>query len=208
MNKKPDVFEHMISWGAMSGMILAILYVLFFVLMPPYQQIDLAIISVLMMIETGAMMVGGILGVILGCIEAFGVEFILRDIPQPFTKQDMMNGRWLLYSAVFLIPIAFCFILSFWDNQPPGISVDLVDDGVIVIDFWLVFGIPTLIASIASVYASHRYMFRLHLWSESQYARKSKAKNEETFHLMDKVKSDDTLLAESENVVINNKIYK
>lgn len=196
MNKKPGVFWHMMSWGAVSGTILGTLFLMFFVLMGASIG---EIFSDFFILLIPAFIFGGIPGAFLGFIESFFLKRALRDTPEPFTKEDMKDRRWSVYRSVFPIPIVFSIILSLFFNSLTG---DF--SGAII--YWFIFGIPTLIASIASAYVAHRYMFRLRLWSESLYARKPKTKNEEYSHLMEKEKSDDTLLAESENVVINNKV--
>ena len=195
MSEKPEVFWHMMSWGCMSGTILGtlfimipgILFITFFVLTG--NVTDTEVLETLLFIGFIGFIFGGIPGAILGFTESLYIKRALRDIPEPFTRENMNGRQW----AVFPVPIVFSIILS--------ILFTLVDTSFLrFILYWLIFGIPTLIASFASVYVTYRYLLRLQRWSESLYGRKSKAKNEDYYRLMDTAKNDEAITSETEAV--------
>lgn len=185
----------MVSWGAVSGTILGTLFLMFFILMGASIG---EVFPYLFVLLIPAFIFGGIPSAFLGFIESFFLKRALRDTPEPFTKEDMKDRRWSVYRAVFPVPIAFSIILSLFLNSQ-------TDDFSGAMIYWFLFGIPTLIASFASMFAANHYLYRVYLWSESQYGRKSKVKNEEYYHLMKKSKNHALLVAESENIVINKK---
>ena len=191
MNKKPGAFWHMMSWGVVSGTILGALFLMFFLLLDNLSISE--VLGALPFLGFFGLIFGGVPGAILGLIEAFFVENSLSDIPDPFTKEDMKDRRWSVYWSVFPVPIVASIILSllFWF---------IGGDALGALIYWFIFGIPTIIASIASAYVAHRYMFRLRLWSESRYARKPKMKNElqDTSRLLDNYENYEDILPESE----------
>lgn len=191
MNKKPGVFWHMMSWGAVSGTILGTLFLMFFLL---FGASIGEVFSGLLILLIPALIFGGIPGAIIGFIESFFAKRALRDIPEPFTKDDMKDRRWALYRAVFPVPIAFSIILSSFLWFMSG-------EALVILGYWFIFGIPTIIASIASAYVAHRYLFRLRLWSEKHYARKPKAKNSQidVNHLLEHESADSMIELEDKS---------
>ena len=189
-NKTPNVFWHMTTWGAVSGMVLAILFLIFldFVLDAHIGDVFSDIFVFLIV----AFIFGGLPGAFLGFSEAFFVG-ALHNIPLPFTKENIEEIQWAIYRGVIPIPIVFSVILSIFT----GIVYASLSAFIL---YWFIFGIPTFIASIASIYIAHRYMLRICMWSESLYGRKSKTKNEEYYRLMDDETQAEEITSETENV--------
>ena len=191
MNNKPGMFRHMMIWGMTSGTALT---TLFLILLNLVNHGSLALVlGYLPLLGAVSLVSGGIPGTALGLIEAFFARNLLDDVSVPFTKENMKEKRLSLYAAVFFVPIALSLTLSFlvWAINPDLITVP---------GYWFVSGILALIASVVSIYAAHRYMFRLHLWSKKLDARKSKAKNDDYYHLRDKTIDDNRLLYEIDSL--------
>lgn len=164
----------MTAWGTGSGFILAIAYMI--------------IVSDIMATINGGYVPLGIIfnpfvwylgfgfgtipGAVLGAINGLTLSWMMRTVSLPFTKTHIHNKRLQVYCVIgiltfnlFLIFINILFML----NMRVGTSSETV--------FFL--GIPIIIATIAAIYAAHRYLLRLHQWSNFIDTRKSKAKNDD-----------------------------
>jgi len=169
MADKPNPVLHMMKWGAGSGFILALLYMIL-VLSSSSIGGGLAVLAnpFFWML---AVMYGVIPGLIMGFFIGFMLRSLLLTVPIPFTKADMQSKRVEVYGWTFVLTLFMSLMMIFFFFGS--------------LSEWLLLGTPALIAASASTYAAHRYMYRLRLWSASIDTRKSKIKNDDYSHLIE-----------------------
>jgi hypothetical protein len=176
MNKPSSPITHMVTWGFVSGTILAMLYIAF--IMSLYStSAELLRVFLDPFFWFISIAFGGGAGVILGFFAGLALEGLVYDAPTPFTRADMNTLRYKVYRQLGSVGTIGGFVLSFgFFNQA-------------LFSMWFPLIFPPFIAGIAAAYAGHRYLFRLRLWSEKAYGnRKEKLKNSE--RLEDKLKND------------------
>jgi hypothetical protein len=184
--KPPEPISHMVLWGVGSGWIFALLYLMFFWEMmwggldgiAGLAQEPLALLTN-PLIWLGSFIIGAMPGTMLGMLAGLILRQLMKGVPIPFTQGDMQAIRVKVYGWIGLSTVAAGMLLT-----------GLVFGFYGLIETLLIILLPSLIAAIASVYAAHRYLFRLRLWSEKQYGvQKEKVKNVE--HLEDKIKYEE-----------------
>lgn len=185
MTKQPSLFWHMVKWGLMSGTILAALFITFIsALFDSFSGVGLLLNPSTWFFS---FMFGGLVGVFLGAIEATVIQGRVRSLPRPFTKVAMLNHRFGIYSRAFIVPLVAHLLIS--------LTIMILGDTEWGFFYGFIIGIPIIIASIASVYAVHRYLFRLRLYdmqnSDGIGKRKHKAKNDALVNLLDDERDDE-----------------
>ena len=169
MKKRPNAIWHMMKWGAGSGFVLALLYII--VVVDMFEAgFSLETLGILFT-PVGwylAFIFGAVPGAVMGTIVGTGLWWMMRQAPSPFTKADLIAKRPKVYgiTAILTFLMSLFLIVTFF-----GLSFFNFFD-------FLLLGIPALIAAIASAYAAHRYMFRMRLWSGGIETHKTKAKND------------------------------
>ncbi|MEM9952726.1 MAG: hypothetical protein AAF846_14055 [Chloroflexota bacterium] len=153
MLERPNIHTHMAKWGLLSGTVLAVLLMTFLSSLDGFGGLIALIFPPVWIL---GLFFGGIPGTILGAIEASFIKQYLDDAPLDFNKDDMRHYRSSVYRAAGFVPIAMHIFLSLFVAMLAG----FLGSGLV---YFFVFGVPTLIASAASIYAAHRYMFRLRL---------------------------------------------
>jgi hypothetical protein len=182
--RKPNAILHMLLWGAGSGIILALLYIGFIAGLGGASIAEM--LSFVVTTAGLAFVLGGGAGAILGLVDGIVLWLVMRNVPMPFTRRDMLAIRYRVYAAIGLTTSIGGFLLT---------SLAFGTSWFYYVGFLLFF--PPLIAGIASAYAAHRYLFRLRLWSESLYGgQKEKAKNVE--RLEDKPKNETGYFSEED----------
>ncbi len=163
MQKRPNPFWHMMSWGLSSGFILALSYIVVLVDFANGSFTDWIELLFSPFLYWLAFVFGGVPGAGMGFFLALALWGMLRNVPLPFTKEAMNQKRVAVYSSVAGITLFLSFIL-----------VTIFLGGL----FEPLLIAPPVIAAIAATYVAHRYMYRLRLWSGGMESRKSKAKND------------------------------
>ena len=169
MKKRPNAIWHMMKWGAGSGFILALLYIFVVadMLEAGFNWETLGILFSPFGWYLGFIF-GAVPGALMGAIVGASLWRMMRHVPLPFTKADMMAKRPQVYgiTAILTFLMSLALIVIFFGLSFYGFF-----------DF-LLLGFPAVIAAIASAYAAHRYMFRIRLWSGGIETHKTKAKND------------------------------
>lgn len=171
MKKRPNAIWHMTAWGVGSGFILALSYIVIVFDILSWADGGFNSLGLIFspFIWFYSFIFGGIPGAIMGIIVGFALWRMMRHVPIPFTKADMIAKRPRVYTVIggLTMLLSLLLILFFFGGGLFGSFFD-----------FLFLGIPPIIATIAATYAAHRYMFRLRLWSGGIETHKSKAKND------------------------------
>lgn len=176
--KRPNPILHMLFWGFGSGIILALLYVIFIFSLNTIGLGETLLALISPELWWIAFLFGGLPGAGLGFLMGVILWTISRNFPTPFTHADMQAWRFAVYLALGI------------GTGIGGLFLTLSFFGADIVYLWLFLIFPPFIAAIAAAYAGHRYLFRLRLWSDSQFgAQKEKAKN--IAQLEDKLKRED-----------------
>jgi hypothetical protein len=171
---KPDAGRHMLLWGASSGFILGGAFIIFL-----FSFANIITVAV-------SAYVGAIFGVILGGISGFVIEQMLPLPLFPFTKMHQKQYSRRISIVLFVVNMLVSFVLL---NGVLSLFSDFVMLGIEVpsmLDNWA-WLLPPLIAALAAVYATHRYLFRLRLYSETTHATQKsieKRKHQDTQELV------------------------
>ncbi len=182
MKKRPNAITHMTLWGAIAGFLLAIIYynILFFMVFYDSSEFnywsELLNLSLLDWMKIGVPF-GLVPGLVVGIINGLFHQRLLRDIAISSPKFDSKP----VYPGSFVLTTTLT-ITVFWSFYFPHI----LSYALLVIPF-------SVIAGLLGIFASFHYLCRLRRWSDSLYGRKSKAKIEEYYRLMD----DETQAEES-----------
>jgi hypothetical protein len=180
MKGKPNPLAHMLIWGAGSGTILALLYLLFFAGLGSFNFVELFLLLIQPSAWILALQFGGIPGAILGLLTGLVLWALSMGFREPFNRAEMQRHRYPVYFVIGSLTTILGFVLSV-------LVFGMSTFSYMGILLWF----PPFIAGVAAAYAAHRYMFRLRLWTEQQYGiQKEKEKNVE--HLEDKAKVEET----------------
>ena len=185
MTKQPSLFWHMVKWGLLSGTVLSVLFITF--IYGLFDDFNSLIVLLNPAIWFLTFFFSGFVGGFLGAIEATIIQAHIQALPRPFTKVAMLNHRFGIYGRAFIVPLVAHLLIS--------LTIMILGDTEWGFFYGFIIGIPIIIASIASVYAVHRYLFRLRLYdmqnSDVIGKRKHKAKNDALVNLLDDERDDE-----------------
>lgn len=153
MINKPNPIFHMVLWGALSGQILGVLFIMGFVgflgivTIEEFNLINLLLIfinSLWMFVEPfswrQAFQYGLIPGVVMGLVDGIILKIL----------QQMETERWLVYVIIF--------------SLTSGMSIFLVK-AIFPPSLFNTMIIAAFIAACAATYAAHRHLIRLCQWN-------------------------------------------
>lgn len=193
MKNRPNAIIHMTLWGVIAGFILAIIYfnILFFIIFYNsrefYYPSLLFDIPLLEWIRTGVTF-GLVPSLVVGFLNGLFHHRIVRTIAISSPKFDVLLKRNPIYLTSFILTTFLTIIVFSLFYYPYILAYALL-----TMPF-------SVIAGFIGLFASYHYLRRLQHWSESQYARKSKTKNEATYNLMEKAKTDDVYASEIDDL--------
>jgi hypothetical protein len=135
---------------------------------------------------------GSLIGAFVGFMSGSVLWWLMRDVPMPFTEADMQVQQLRVHTRMIAIPIALSSLLV-------AAAYFISANGFIwALGYFTMLLLPTLIASLISMFAAHHYLLRLQGWSKQYDLRKAKDKYEnfDMRSLLDK--DDEADLAESD----------
>lgn len=166
-NEKPEPITHMITWGMLSGFVLALLYAVWLANAGVLTSVGFLLNPIAWIFAFGyGAFPGGVMGILVGW-------FIKQFTADATTANALQETRLPVYLVAFFLTL--------------GIASALVAPLLNIFALWVLI-FPPFIAATASTYAAHRYLFQQRLYLEGQNMRK--LKNDETA----KAKNEDAML--------------
>lgn len=180
MKNRPTPIGHMLDWGKVSGGLLCTLYL---ALVAGFNSPNhLLNPSFLIALIFASCMIGSGLGMVLGFIEGIVLKSLMWGDSIRFTNEELKSRRKTIAPILFAVPIIINLLFIVPRYIINNFNAELLP---LNSNYFLYVAIPTIIASLASIYATNHYLVRLKQWSMSKDARKSKVKNEEYYHLLE-----------------------